>query len=185
MTCTYLRPSLPSRNATWPSVSANNVWSLPRPTFDPGCHLVPRWRTMMLPARTFSPPNFFTPRRLLSLSRPLRDEPPAFLCAMSNYFFFGDFLAAALAGAAFFVDGVLAVGLSLALALEPFAGASTLCAGGLAWASLLGAGFSVGVASTSAGALSGFALLAFAGAADLASVAGAVWAFGAAFFCSL
>jgi hypothetical protein len=27
-------------------------------------------------------PNFFTPRRLDSESRPLRDEPPAFLCAM-------------------------------------------------------------------------------------------------------
>src|SRR5262245_46086587 len=37
---------------------------------------------MMLPASTFSPPNFFTPRRLDSESRPLRDEPPAFLCAI-------------------------------------------------------------------------------------------------------
>src|SRR5260221_8579278 len=110
ITCTNLRPSLPSRNATQPSVSANKVWSLPRPTFEPGCHLVPRWRTMMLPARTDSPPNFFTPRRLLSLSRPLRDEPPAFLCAIAGYFAFGVFLAAALAGAAFFVDGVCAAG---------------------------------------------------------------------------
>src|SRR5919199_1876885 len=41
---------------------------------------------MMLPASTCSPPNFFTPRRLLSESRPFRDEPPAFLCAMTNYF---------------------------------------------------------------------------------------------------
>src|SRR5438105_3282436 len=41
---------------------------------------------MMLPARTVSLPNFFTPRRLLSLSRPLRDEPPAFLCAMTKYY---------------------------------------------------------------------------------------------------
>src|SRR5205823_9579735 len=40
MTWTYLRPSLPSRNATWPSVSAKRVWSLPRPTLSPGCHLV-------------------------------------------------------------------------------------------------------------------------------------------------
>src|SRR5438445_690758 len=62
---------------------------------------------MMLPARTDCPPNFFTPRRLLSLSRPLRDEPPAFLCAMSNYFAFGLFLALALAGAAFFVAAAL------------------------------------------------------------------------------
>ena len=32
-TQTNLRPSLPSRNATRPSVSANRVWSLPMPTF--------------------------------------------------------------------------------------------------------------------------------------------------------
>src|ERR1700741_398261 len=38
---------------------------------------------MMLPARAFWPPKSFTPRRLLSLSRPLRLEPPAFLCAMT------------------------------------------------------------------------------------------------------
>ena len=54
ITWTNLRPSLPSRNATAPSVSAKRVWSLPRPTLSPGCHLVPRWRTMMLPARTDS-----------------------------------------------------------------------------------------------------------------------------------
>src|SRR5690606_29711555 len=52
------------------------------PTLAPGCHFVPRWRMMMLPARTRSPPNFFTPRRFDSESRPLREEPPAFLCAM-------------------------------------------------------------------------------------------------------
>src|SRR6478609_5456151 len=37
----------------------------------------------MLPAIASSPPNFFTPRRLPAESRPLRDEPPAFLCAIS------------------------------------------------------------------------------------------------------
>src|SRR5215471_14930703 len=37
---------------------------------------------MMLPGITISPPNFFTPRRLPRLSRPLREEPPAFLCAI-------------------------------------------------------------------------------------------------------
>src|SRR5215469_16493366 len=37
---------------------------------------------MMLPGMTISPPNFLTPRRLARLSRPLRDEPPAFLCAI-------------------------------------------------------------------------------------------------------
>src|SRR5690606_12200785 len=37
---------------------------------------------MMLPGMTCSPPYFFTPRRRPAESRPLRDEPPAFLCAM-------------------------------------------------------------------------------------------------------
>src|SRR5258707_11934137 len=97
---------------------------------------------MMLPARTLSLPNFFTPRRLLSLSRPLRDEPPAFLCAMTGYFAFGVFLAAALAGAAFFVDGVLASG----FLAGAFFGAAALP---LAALSSSGAGFSVGVPTTS------------------------------------
>src|SRR5258708_22473335 len=52
------------------------------PTLVPGCHWVPRCRTMILPARHASPPNFFTPRRWPAESRPLRDDPPAFLCAM-------------------------------------------------------------------------------------------------------
>ncbi len=55
------------------------VKSVPRPTLRPGCHFVPHWRTMMLPATTFSPPNFFTPRYFGLLSRPLRDEPTPFL----------------------------------------------------------------------------------------------------------
>src|SRR5438045_8071555 len=96
---------------------------------------------MMLPARTASPPNFFTPRRLLSLSRPLRDEPPAFLCAMSNYFAFGDFLAAALAGAAFFVDGVSALALAADAFFAGFAAPAAF------W--FAGAGLSVGVPPTS------------------------------------
>jgi hypothetical protein len=36
---------------------------------------------------TASPPNFFTPRRLEFESRPLRVEPPAFLCAMGLLLF--------------------------------------------------------------------------------------------------
>src|SRR5438128_2511523 len=63
------------------------VWSRPRPTLRPGFTLVPRWRTMMLPATTASPPNFLTPRRRPAVSRPLRDEPPAFLCAMVQLLF--------------------------------------------------------------------------------------------------
>src|SRR3954468_8501566 len=54
------------------------------PTPAPGYHFVPRWRTMMLPASTASPPNFLTPRRRPALSRPLREDPPAFLCAMTK-----------------------------------------------------------------------------------------------------
>ena len=38
----------------------------------------------MLPAITASPPNFLMPRRRPSVSRPLREEPPAFLCAMAS-----------------------------------------------------------------------------------------------------
>ncbi len=55
--------------------SANNVQSRPVPTFLPATNLVPRWRTRMLPAVTNSPPNRFTPSRLLTLSRPLRTLP--------------------------------------------------------------------------------------------------------------
>src|SRR6476620_5457670 len=99
---------------------------------------------MILPARADWPPNSFTPRRLLSLSRPLRDEPPAFLCAMRNcylidskgliYLAFGAFLVLPLAGAAFFVDADSALGAAdFALALVPFAASS-----------FSGAGFSVG-----------------------------------------
>src|SRR5208283_2924510 len=40
---------------------------------------------MMLPGMTISPPNFLTPRRLPRLSRPLREEPPAFLCAICHF----------------------------------------------------------------------------------------------------
>src|SRR5580765_3467223 len=97
----------------------------------------------MLPARADWPPNNLTPRRLLSLSRPLRELPPAFLCAIVNYFAFGVFLAAPLAGAAFFVDGALAgfaaafaAGLASAFGLA-------LALGGFAWASSSGAGLSV------------------------------------------
>src|SRR3982751_1993610 len=111
---------------------------------------------MMLPARTACPPNFFTPRRLLSLSRPLRDEPPAFLCAMTNYFAFGDFFAPALAGAAFSVEPVSAWGLAFfAAGLGAFAAFSSA-----------GAGFSVGVPATLSPVCSSpLVTLGFAGAA--------------------
>src|ERR1051325_2025253 len=71
-----------SSNFTTPSIKANRVSSLPRPTFLPGFHFVPRWRARMLPPRTRSPPNFFNPSRCEFESRPLRDEPTPFLCAI-------------------------------------------------------------------------------------------------------
>src|ERR1700749_1861645 len=54
------------------------------PTFWPGCHVVPRCRTRILPASALSPPNNFTPRRRPAESRPLREDPPAFLCAITE-----------------------------------------------------------------------------------------------------
>src|SRR5690606_9002930 len=75
-------------NSTVPSTSANRVWSRPRPTPGPGWNWVPRWRTMMLPASMAWPPYIFTPRYFGLESRPLREEPTPFLCAMaaSPYF---------------------------------------------------------------------------------------------------
>src|SRR5690606_41532710 len=77
-----------TENSTRPSTSAYSVWSRPRPTPGPGWNWVPRWRTMMLPAETAWPPKIFTPRYFGLESRPLREEPTPFLCAMaaSPYF---------------------------------------------------------------------------------------------------
>jgi hypothetical protein len=47
--------------ATLPSTSAKSVQSRPVPTFLPAMNLLPRWRTMMLPAVTASPPTFSRP----------------------------------------------------------------------------------------------------------------------------
>src|SRR5512137_1363122 len=69
---------------------ANNVSSLPTMTLLPGLIWVPCWRTRMFPARTNSPPYFFTPRRCPWLSRPLRLEPPPFLCAIVYLLLLGD-----------------------------------------------------------------------------------------------
>src|SRR3954451_1838996 len=54
------------------------------PVPSPGLNLVPRWRTMISPPVTASPANTFTPRRLAFESRPLREEPRPFLCAISR-----------------------------------------------------------------------------------------------------
>src|SRR5207342_1597385 len=89
------------------------------------------------PPRTASPPNFFTPRRFASESRPLREEPPAFLCAIScNSYFLalaaGALLAGFLAGAASFVDALGAAAFFSAAGFSAFAGAA-------AFSSLFGA----------------------------------------------
>src|SRR5690606_31660216 len=67
---------------TWPSTSANSVWSLPRPTFSPAWKRVPRWRTMIEPALTVWPPKALMPSIFGWESRPFRVEPPPFFCAM-------------------------------------------------------------------------------------------------------
>src|SRR5216684_3689255 len=83
----YLPERPLSSNFTTPSTSANKVSSLPRPTFLPGFHLVPRCRARILPPSTASPPNFFRPNRCELESRPLRDDPTPFLCAISHFRF--------------------------------------------------------------------------------------------------
>ena len=67
---------------TKPAAVAKRLSLRPFITFLPGCTRVPFWRTIMLPARTFSPPNFFTPNRWAFESRPKAVLPPAFLCAI-------------------------------------------------------------------------------------------------------
>src|SRR3990172_3368013 len=75
-------------NFTIPSTSAKRVSSLPRPTFFPGFHFVPRWRARIFPPTTCSPPNFLRPNLWADESRPLREEPTPFLCAMNKIFDF-------------------------------------------------------------------------------------------------
>src|SRR5688572_9706239 len=53
---------------------------------------------MMFPATTTSLPNFFTPRRLLTLSRPFLTLPCPFLCAMRLSGFFRGFRCLGLLG---------------------------------------------------------------------------------------
>src|SRR5512136_725656 len=69
---------------------ANRVSSLPTITLLPGLIWVPCCLTRIFPAFTNSPPYFFTPRRCPWLSRPLRLEPPPFLCAIVYLLFLMD-----------------------------------------------------------------------------------------------
>src|SRR2546423_92322 len=52
------------------------------PVPSPGLNRVPRWRTMISPPDTAWPAKPFTPSRLEYESRPLREEPRPFLCAI-------------------------------------------------------------------------------------------------------
>src|SRR5688572_28647758 len=66
-----------------PSTLANSVSSEPRPTLRPGLKRVPRWRTRMEPPVTHCPPKRLTPSICGFESRPLRELPTPFLCAMT------------------------------------------------------------------------------------------------------
>src|ERR1035437_2736716 len=71
-----------SANFTRPSILANSVSSLPRPTLSPGLMRVPRCRAMMVPPLTTCPPKAFTPSRCALESRPFLELPKPFLCAI-------------------------------------------------------------------------------------------------------
>src|SRR6186997_1598986 len=70
------------RNSILPSWVAKIVSSRPTPVPGPGRKRVPRWRTMIIPAFTSWPANIFTPSIFGLESRPLREEPSPFLCAI-------------------------------------------------------------------------------------------------------
>ena len=70
------------RNSTVPSRSAKIVSSRPSPAPGPGRNFVPRCRTMIIPVLTGWPAKILTPSRFDSESRPLREEPRPFLCAI-------------------------------------------------------------------------------------------------------
>src|SRR6266436_3448594 len=79
------RPCRPlSSNFTYPVTSAYSVSSLPCPTLTPAWCFVPRCRTKIVPAFTSCPPKRFTPSLWPCESRPLVDDPPPFLCAMTH-----------------------------------------------------------------------------------------------------
>src|SRR5215469_9193395 len=67
-----------------PVILAKRVSSLPRPTLSPGFTRVPRCRTMIVPPGTTCPPNALNPSRCEFESRPFREVPCPFLCAMMS-----------------------------------------------------------------------------------------------------
>ena len=118
-----------SLNSTTPVTLANSVSSLPQPTLRPGLILVPRCRTMMEPPGTSWPPKTFTPRRCAWESRPFRELPKPFLCAMRHLrhkvadLHFGEGLAVA--------DGLLVLFLRLELEDDDFVAPAIADDGGL------------------------------------------------------
>ena len=70
------------RKATLPSRVAKIVSSLPMPVPGPGRKRVPRWRTRIIPAVTSWPAKSLTPSIFGFESRPFREEPRPFLCAI-------------------------------------------------------------------------------------------------------
>ena len=84
ITDTTLLLFLPLWKFTTPSTRANRVSSLPIPTLLPGLWRVPRWRTIMLPATHFWPPQILTPNLCEADSRPFLELPTPFLCAISK-----------------------------------------------------------------------------------------------------
>src|SRR6478752_4854314 len=97
----------------------------------------------IFPVSTCSPPNFFTPKRRPAESRPLRELPPAFLCAIAYSFFFfaGCFFAAGFFAAGFAAAfGAAVTGFFALGALVAF---SAFLTGSLAFSAgaFLGAGF--------------------------------------------
>jgi hypothetical protein len=80
------RPEWPlSSNRTMPETLAKRVSSFPMPTLSPGFNGVPRWRTSIDPPETNWPSNRLTPSRCAFESRPLREVPCPFLCAISRF----------------------------------------------------------------------------------------------------
>src|SRR6266849_1448589 len=73
------------RNLMRPVILAKRVSSLPRPTFSPGFTRVPRWRTMIVPPGTSCPPKALKPSRCAFESRPFREVPCPFLCAINQF----------------------------------------------------------------------------------------------------
>src|SRR6185295_7869397 len=78
------RRPLRSSKATTPLAFAKSVKSTPRPTFRPGKNRVPRCRTRIDPAGTHWPAKRLTPSILGWLSRPFRELPTPFLCAIGG-----------------------------------------------------------------------------------------------------